>query len=55
MLGDGGIQSLLVEGGANTWARFLSEGLVIEQGLRFTIDLGGMALSSQVLSLRRAA
>jgi len=28
MLGDRGVQSLLVEGGADTWARFLSEGAV---------------------------
>ena len=28
MLGDRGIQSLLVEGGAETWGYFLSEGLV---------------------------
>jgi len=28
MLGDRGIQSLLVEGGLDTWGRFLSEGLV---------------------------
>tara|TARA_B100000131_G_scaffold115942_1_gene112937 strand:+ start:15828 stop:16943 length:1116 start_codon:yes stop_codon:yes gene_type:complete len=28
MLGDRGIQSLLVEGGADTWGRFLSEGAV---------------------------
>ena len=27
-LGDRGIQSLLVEGGPNTWRRFLAEGLV---------------------------
>lgn len=28
MLGDRGVQSLLVEGGADTWARFLSAGMV---------------------------
>ncbi len=28
MLGDRGIQSLLVEGGSDTWSRFLNEGLV---------------------------
>ena len=42
MLGDRGIQSLLVEGGAETWARFLSEGLVDRARLCVSpIDLGG--------------
>ena len=42
MLGDRGIQSLLVEGGADTWARFLSEGLVDRARLCVSpIDLGG--------------
>lgn len=42
MLGDRGIQSLLVEGGADTWDRFLSEGMVDRARLCVSpIDLGG--------------
>ena len=42
MLGDRGVQSLLVEGGADTWSRFLSEGAVDRARICISpIDLGG--------------
>ncbi|MEC8997714.1 MAG: bifunctional diaminohydroxyphosphoribosylaminopyrimidine deaminase/5-amino-6-(5-phosphoribosylamino)uracil reductase RibD [Candidatus Thermoplasmatota archaeon] len=42
MLGDRGVQSLLVEGGADTWGRFLDAGLVDRARLCVSpIELGG--------------
>tara|TARA_B100000029_G_scaffold509548_1_gene599012 strand:- start:1162 stop:1443 length:282 start_codon:yes stop_codon:yes gene_type:complete len=42
MLGDRGVQSLLVEGGADTWTRFLSEGMVDRARLCISpVELGG--------------
>ena len=42
MLGDRGVQSVMVEGGADTWRRFLKEGLVDRAHLfRSSIELSG--------------
>ena len=42
MLGDRGVQSLLVEGGADTWGRFLDAGLVDRAHLCVSAgELGG--------------
>lgn len=42
MLGDRGVQSLLVEGGADTWGRFLDAGMVDRARLCVSpIELGG--------------
>ena len=52
MLGDRGVQSLLVEGGADTWGRFLSEGMVDRARLCVSpVDLGGFGPSFTSTSL----
>ena len=52
MLGDRGVQSLLVEGGADTWERFLSEGFVDRARLCVSpLDLGGAGVTFSRSSL----
>ena len=55
MLGDRGVQSLLVEGGPFTWSRFLSEKMVDRARICISdVDLGGDGPTFDTKSLRES-